>query len=1567
MISRPDQLHPPAQGLYDPGAEHDACGVGFVVHMKGRRSHDIVRKAMRVLINLEHRGACGCEANTGDGAGILVQTPDRFLRKVAPFTLPAAGTYGAGLVFLPRDARDRDAIKDLIARIVDEEGQTLLGWRDVPVDSTLVGDSATATQPVFQHGAVRQGGPPSQHWPVGSHSDPTLAGAAAFERKLYVIRKRIEHAVDVLEIGALSRRFFYVVSLSANTLIYKGMLIARQLQPMFPDLSDEDLESSLALVHQRFSTNTFPSWPLAHPYRYIAHNGEINTLRGNINWMRAREGLLRSDVLGEDLKKILPVIREGGSDTATFDNVLEMLVMTGRSLPHAILMMIPEPWSGDEGMSADRRAFYEYHSSLMEPWDGPASIAFTDGTVIGAVLDRNGLRPSRYYVTKDDLVIMASEVGVLDIPPEDVLVKERLHPGRIFLVDTSRGRIVLDEEIKRELAAEHPYREWLDTHLVDIDDLPPARAEEPDHETVFTRQQAFGYTQEDLRVLLSPMATSGEEPVGSMGTDTSLAVLSQRPRLLFDYFKQLFAQVTNPPLDAIREALVTSMGSTIGPERNLLKAEPESCRQINVRYPIIHNEQVAKLRHLPPGSAFRSTTISLLFDADTGGGALEEAMGVLCRRASEAVADGYDILILSDRGVGPRQSPIPSLLATAGVHHHLVRKGTRTRCGLVVECGDAREVHHVSLLLGYGAGVVNPYLAFETIDDMIRQGMLEGIDRDEAIEHYIKALNKGVLKVMSKMGISTLQSYCGAQIFEAIGLSQAFIDRYFTHTTSRVGGAGIDVIAEEVRLRHARAFGRQPAGPVELEGGGEYQWRRDGEYHLFNPDTVFKLQHATRSGQYTVFKDYTRLVDEQNRNRATLRGMFRLKPAGPRVPIDEVESIQSIVTRFSTGAMSYGSISQEAHETLAIAMNRLGGRSNTGEGGEDPARNIPDANGDSRRSAVRQVASARFGVTSEYLVNCTDLQIKMAQGAKPGEGGQLPGPKVYPWIAKTRYATPYVGLISPPPHHDIYSIEDLAQLIYDLKNSNPKARIHVKLVAEGGVGTVAAGVAKAHADVVLISGHDGGTGASPLTSLKHAGLPWELGLAETQQVLVLNKLRDRIVVQVDGQLKTGRDVVIGALLGAEEYGFATAPLVVMGCVMMRVCHLNTCPVGIATQDPELRKLFTGKPEFVENFFTFIAQEVRELMAELGFRTIDEMIGRADCLDIDAAVNHWKASALDLAPLLQVPDLPSSVARRKVREQDHGLESAFDNELIARCRPALDHGTPVEFSSFIRNSDRTVGTMLGYEITKRYGGTGLPDHTIRMTFTGSAGQSFGTFLPRGVTMTLVGDANDGFGKGLSGGRLIAYPPPRSTFRSEENIIIGNVAFYGATSGEAYVSGVAGERFCVRNSGATVVVEGVGDHGCEYMTGGRVVVLGRTGRNFAAGMSGGVAYVVDVDGTFERRCNLEMVDLEALIDAEDIDGVQVALMKHVTLTGSRYAARLLEEWGTLQRRVVKVMPREYKRALAEEAKRRAVAIRTEPAVLIPAGLRMGSAIDDRGAGLHSAIDDRRAGLHGPPGAA
>src|SRR5438105_1519832 len=1238
---------PGATGLYDPRNEHDACGVGFVVDIKGRKSHGVIERGLQVLLNLLHRGACGCEASTGDGAGVLVQMPDRFLRKATAdlgFALPPAGRYGAGLVFLPTDPADRERARQLLERTVREEGHAVLGWRTVPGDDSSLGASARAAKPIIEQLFVADG--------RRSPADDDNTARAGFERALYVIRKQVEHAADKLSLS--DRGAFYIVSLSANTLIYKGMLTADQIAPTFPDLTDPDMESALALVHQRFSTNTFPSWPLAHPYRYIAHNGEINTLRGNINWMRAREGLLRSSLVGDDLKKILPIIREGGSDTATFDNVLELLVMAGRSLPHAILMMIPEPWSGHETMTPEVKAFYEFHSALMEPWDGPASIAFTDGRVIGAVLDRNGLRPSRYYVTKDDLVIMASEVGVLDIPAEDILLKERLHPGRLFLVDTVQGRIVSDDEVKRELAAAQPYGRWLAEHLIDIADLPAApHLPPPSHERIVQRQQVFGYTQEDLAILLPPMAMKGEEPVGSMGTDTALAVLSDRPRLLYDYFKQLFAQVTNPPLDAMREELVTTMESTVGPEGNLLEARPESCRQISLKYPIIDNDQLAKLRYVYE-PAFRSITLPMLYDARKGGRGLALAMERLKKSASDAVAAGYTIVILSDRGADRDQAPIPSLLATAGVHHHLVRHGTRTKCGLVVESGDAREVHHCALLLGYGAGAVNPYLAFETLDDMIRQRQLVGVTHDQAVTNYIHALNKGILKVMSKMGISTLQGYCGAQIFEAVGLDRAFIDQYFTGTASRISGVGIDVVAAEVVRRHAAAFPSRGGGSRDLESGGEYQWRRDGEYHLFNPDTVFKLQHATRSGQYEVFKEYTRLVDDQQKRQATLRGLLELASDRQPIAIDEVEPVEAVVKRFATGAMSYGSISQEAHETLAIAMNRIGGKSNTGEGGEDPARQVRDANGDWRRSAIKQVASARFGVTSEYLVNADDLQIKMAQGAKPGEGGQLPGHKVYPWIAKVRYATLGVGLISPPPHHDIYSIEDLAQLIFDLKNSNPRARIHVKLVAEGGVGTIAAGVAKAHSDVVLISGHDGGTGASPLTSIKHAGLPWELGLAETQPVLVLNKLRDRIVVQVDGQMKTGRDVVIAAMLGAEEFGFATAPLVVMGCVMMRVCHLNTCPVGIATQDPELRKQFAGKPEFVINFFRFIAEEVREYMAGLGFRTIDEMVGRVDCLKVRSAIDHWKAKGLDYSAILQAPKIAPGVARRRTRAQDHGL-------------------------------------------------------------------------------------------------------------------------------------------------------------------------------------------------------------------------------------------------------------------------------------------------------------------------
>ena len=1501
---------PDAAGLYDSRHEHDACGVGFVVHIKGRASHDVVKQGLRVLVNLEHRGACGCDVDAGDGAGVLIQMPDRFLRKVtAPLgiTLPPAGHYGAGVVFLPQGTEERGQLRQLIERIAREEGQEVLGWRTLPANDRVLGAAARAARPAMEQLFIADR--------RRRDADEAAAAQMRFERSLFVIRKRVEDAADRLSL--VERHAFYIPSLSSRTLIYKGMLTAGQIEPTFPDLVDPDVESALALVHQRFSTNTFPSWPLAHPYRYIAHNGEINTLRGNINWMRAREGLLRSDVFGEDLQKVLPIIREGGSDTATFDNVLEFLVMAGRSLPHAILMMIPEPWSGDAGMDPALKAFYEYHSSLMEPWDGPASIAFTDGTVIGAILDRNGLRPSRYYVTKDDLVVMASEVGVLDIPPENILLKERLHPGRIFLVDTAQGRIVSDEEIKRDLAAAHPYRRWLDEHLIDIEDLPAAPyLPRVSHETVRQRQQLFGYTQEDLRVVLAPMAASGDEAIGSMGTDTALAVLSDRPRLLFDYFKQLFAQVTNPPLDAIREGLVTTMESTVGPEGNLLDPRPESCHQIKIKYPVIDNDQMAKLRHVyEPG--FRSITLPMLFDPRHDGPGLERAIEDITTRASDAVDAGYTIVILSDRGADRDRAPIPSALATAAVHHHLVRLGKRTRCGLVVESGDAREVHHCAILLGYGAGVVNPYLAFETLDDMIHQRLLTGVTHDEAVVHYIHALNKGILKVMSKMGISTLQGYCGAQIFEAVGLDGAFVDRYFTRTTSRIGGIGVSVIAHEVLERHRRAFPARSVGPSDLESGGEYQWRRDGEYHLFNPDTVFKLQHATRSGQYQVFKEYTTLVDDQNRRRATLRGLLDLKLAPEPIPLEDVEPVESIVKRFATGAMSYGSISQEAHETLAIAMNRIGGKSNTGEGGEDAARYQRDANGDSRRSAVKQVASARFGVTSEYLVNADDLQIKMAQGAKPGEGGQLPGHKVYPWIAKVRHATPGVALISPPPHHDIYSIEDLAQLIYDLKNANPRARISVKLVAVAGVGTIAAGVAKAHADVVLISGHDGGTGAAPLTSIKHGGVPWELGLAETQQVLRLNGLRDRIIVQVDGQLKTGRDVVIAALMGAEEFGFATAPLVVSGCVMMRVCHLNTCPVGIATQDPELRKQFTGKPEFIITFFRFIAEEVREYMARLGFRTLDEMIGRVDRLHVRAAVDHWKASGLDFSSILHEPDLPTDAPRRHLTSQDHGLESALDNDLIAACGEALDHRRPVSLERPIRNVHRTVGTMLGYEVTRRWGGEGLPDDTIRIYCRGSAGQSFGAFVPRGISLTLEGDANDYLGKGLSGGKLIVYPPREATFVAEDNIIVGNVVLYGATSGEAYIRGVAGERFAVRNSGAVAVVEGVGDHGCEYMTEGRVVVLGRTGRNFAAGMSGGIAFVLNADGGFARRCNTEFVDLEPL-DAADVALVRELIGRHVQFTGSEHAARLLCDWSVTPELFVKVMPRDYKRARAEQGK-------------------------------------------------
>ncbi|MFA5884076.1 MAG: glutamate synthase large subunit [Acidimicrobiia bacterium] len=1487
---------PEASGLYDPRFEHDACGVSFVADVKGRRSRDIVATALGALCRLDHRGASGAEVNTGDGAGILIQVPDTFLRAVTPFPLPPAGAYGVGLAFLPDDPTEADRTRGAVEKIAVDEGLRIVGWRAVPIDASMIGPTAHSVMPSFWHCFV---------------DDPAGTTGIDLDRKLFVMRKRCEHEIP---------QPVYFPSLSSRTLVYKGMLTTPQLGEFFEDLRDERVESALALVHSRFSTNTFPSWPLAHPYRYIAHNGEINTLQGNRNWMRAREALMRSSLIS-GLERAFPVVTPGASDTASFDECLELLHLGGRPLYHAVLMMIPEAWENHATMPAANRAFYRYHSSLMEPWDGPASIAFTDGTVIGAVLDRNGLRPSRYWVLDDDRVIMASEAGVVDVDPATVVSKGRLQPGRMFLIDTAKGRIVGDEELKADLARELPYGEWLERGLVQLDDLADRAHVTYSHESVVRRQETFGYSHEELKLLVAPMARNGAEAIGSMGTDTPIAVLSDRPRMLFDYFSQLFAQVTNPPLDAIREELVTSLRATIGPEGNVLDPQPDSCRQIELSYPIIDNDELAKLIHINDDGQypeFTSHVISGLYRAAGGGDALREAMDRVRHEASAAIAQGARIIVLSDRDSSAEWAPIPSLLLVSGVHHHLIREKTRTMVGLVVESGDAREVHHMALLLGFGAGAVNPYLAFESIEDLIAARLhgLGDFDAKKAIKNYIKASGKGVLKIMSKMGISTIASYRGAQVFEAIGLGHELVDEYFTGTVSRLGGIGLAEVAEEVTRRHRRAYPDRPdeLAHRDLDWGGEYQWRREGEFHLFNPDTVFKLQHATRAKRYDIFREYSRAVDEQATRLATLRGLFELKEGvRPAVPIEQVEPVSEIVKRFATGAMSYGSISKEAHENLAIAMNRLGGKSNTGEGGEDPDRYVPDANGDLRRSAIKQVASGRFGVTSEYLVNADDLQIKMAQGAKPGEGGQLPAAKVYPWIAKTRYSTPGVGLISPPPHHDIYSIEDIKQLIHDLKNSNPQARVHVKLVAEVGVGTVAAGVAKAHSDVVLISGHDGGTGASPLTSIKHAGAPWELGLAETQQTLVRNGLRDRIVVQVDGQLKTGRDVLVAALLGGEEFGFATAPLVVSGCVMMRVCHLDTCPVGIATQNPELRKRFSGKPEFVVNFFEFIAEEVRELLAKLGFRSIAEAVGHTEVLDTRAAIDHWKASGLDLAPILQAAENPyEGQTLYCTKQQDHGLDKALDQELIARSGPAIEDGRVVEIELPISNVNRTVGTMLGSVVTRAWGGDGLPDDTIRVHLRGSAGQSFGAFVPRGITLRLEGDANDYFGKGLSGGRLIVHPDRAAPFVAEDNIIAGNVALYGATSGEAYLRGQVGERFCVRNSGATAVVEGVGDHGCEYMTGGRVVVLGPTGRNFAAGMSGGIAYVYDPHDRFAALVNYEMVDLVPL-DDDDREWLRAAIERHRELTGSDVADAVLAQWGSEVGAFRKVMPEDYQRVL------------------------------------------------------
>ncbi|MDX1415312.1 MAG: glutamate synthase large subunit [Candidatus Promineifilaceae bacterium] len=1519
---KPSPQPPIRQGLYDPYFEHDACGTGFIAHIKGQKSHAIVRQALTALENMNHRGAAGSEPNTGDGAGILLQTPHRFLALVCQevnIDLPQPGQYGVGMVFLPPDDEQRLICEEHFANIVQAEGQTVLGWRTVPTDNRTLGATAIASQP-----AIRQVF-------IGRSQD--IADDMAFERKLYVIRKLAENGIRHNP-AIQASHYFYVASLSYKTIVYKGMLLAEQVDQFYPDLSHPELVSAIALIHSRFSTNTFPSWERAHPNRYINHNGEINTIRGNVNWMLAREATLQSDLFGEDLRRILPVIDSEGSDSAMFDNALEFLTLAGRPLPLVMMMMIPEPWSKHETMDEQKKAFYEYYSALMEPWDGPASIAFTDGSMVGAVLDRNGLRPSRYYVTKDDWVVMASEVGVLDIPPERVLQKGRLQPGKMFLVDTIQGRIISDDELKSEMAGEFPYKDWLDRNMVQLADLPlPPVEPQPSQYTTSRRQQAFGYTFEDLRMILAPMAENGVEPLGSMGDDTPLAALSNKSQLLYNYFRQLFAQVTNPPIDAIREEIITGTEILLGSESNLLDTTPEDAHQIKVPTPIISNDDIARLRHITlPG--FQSLTVPILYPVKEGQEGLIRVMDKLCMQVSSAVAQGVNLIILSDRGIDRQHAAIPALLATSGLHHHLIREGTRTRVSLIVETGEAREVHHFAVLLGYGASAVNPYLALETITDMIRRGLLTGVTKHAAVEKYIKASVKGVVKVLSKMGISTVHSYRGAQIFEALGLSSAVIDTYFCGTPTRIEGADLDVIADEVRIRHESAFPERPANGLTLDVGGRFQFREGGEYHLFNPETIQKLQIATRSNDYDLYKAYAQAVNHHDHEFATLRGLLELEfDENEAVPLDEVESVESIMTRFKTGAMSYGSISQEAHEALAIAMNRIGGKSNTGEGGEDPARFVDSANGDSRNSKIKQVASGRFGVTSHYLANAEEIQIKMAQGAKPGEGGQLPGRKVYPWIARVRYSTPGVGLISPPPHHDIYSIEDLAQLIYDLKSANPKARINVKLVSEVGVGTIAAGVAKGHADVILISGHDGGTGASPQSSIKHAGLPWELGVAETHQTLLLNGLRSRVRIETDGQLKTGRDVVIAALLGAEEYGFATAPLVTLGCIMMRVCQKNTCPVGVATQDPELRKRFMGKPEYVVNFLRFVAQDAREMMAKLGFRSIDEMIGRVDKLQSRRASEHWKARGIDLSNILHQVETPPGESRFQNTAQDHGLEQRFDKRvLLDLCHPALDVGEKIEATLPIRNTDRAVGTMVGSEISRRYGAQGLPDSTIKIHFHGSAGQSFGAFLPNGMTFYLDGDTNDYLGKGLSGGKIIVRPPEGSTFVPSDNIITGNVAFYGATGGEAYIRGLAGERFCVRNSGVYAVVEGVGDHGCEYMTGGCVVVLGQTGRNFAAGMSGGIAYVLDEEGDFHKRCNQQMVDLEPLSEAHDIRELNDLIWQHAFHTGSKVAWRILGKWQEMWPRFVKVFPKDYKRMLEQINKAEEDGFNGEEAIMI-----------------------------------
>ena len=1535
-LTRPTKIKsanatPEKQGLYSPSNEHDACGVGFVAHIKGKKSHQIVLQGLELLTNLTHRGATGHDPKLGDGAGLLMQIPDAFMREEAAkldIELPAVGQYAVGNLFLPQVSSNRAKCEGVIENIIQEEGQTLLGWRDVPVDNGNIAEAARDVEPMMRQVII------------GSKFDDQ----DAFERKCFVMRKRIEHAVRHLDIQ--DNAYFYVPSLSSRTIVYKGMLLANEVGVYYKDLVDERVVSALALVHQRFSTNTFPSWHLAHPFRMIAHNGEINTVQGNVNWMTARHAAMNSELLGEDLEKVWPLIVAGRSDSACFDNCLELLVAGGYSVPHAMMMMIPEAWNEKTIMDDDRRAFYEYHAAIMEPWDGPAAVAFTDGKTIGATLDRNGLRPARYLVTDDDIVMMASEMGVLTFPEEKIVKKWRLQPGKMLMIDMEQGRIIDDEEVKSTLTTAKPYRQWIDETRYHIASMPTVEASYELKESLLDTQQAFGMTQEDIKFLLEPMFKKGAEASGSMGNDAALPVLSNKPKVLYNYFKQLFAQVTNPPIDPIREEMVMSLVTFVGPKPNLLEMhETTPGARLEGSQPVLSEEGFAKIMNIKSITKgdYNSVSLDMCYPAADGVSGMSGALAALCAKAEQSVADGFNIIVLNDMNMDSSMIAIPALLATSAVHMHLVEAGLRTQTGLVVSTGSAREVHHFALLAGYGAEAVFPWLTYKTIADIAENSK-------EASEKFIKAVGKGLYKVMSKMGISTYQSYCGAHIFEAIGLSSQFVDTYFKGTTTQIEGIGLDQVAEEALRLHQAAFSNDPVLSNALDAGGDYAYRVRGEEHMWTPDSIAKLQNATRTNKYETYKEYAKLINDQTRRHMTLRGLFEIKPAGAAIPLEQVESVKEIVKRFATGAMSMGSISTEAHATLAVAMNRIGGKSNTGEGGEDKKRFIPITTdttmaevfgkefieadvklkaGDSMRSSIKQVASGRFGVTAEYLANADQIQIKMAQGAKPGEGGQLPGHKVSQYIATLRFSVPGVGLISPPPHHDIYSIEDLAQLIHDLKNANPKASISTKLVSETGVGTVAAGVAKAKSDHIVVAGHDGGTGASPLTSVKHAGTPWELGLAETQQTLVLNQLRGRVIVQADGQMKTGRDVVIGALLGADEFGFATAPLVVEGCIMMRKCHLNTCPVGVATQDPELRKKFTGEPEHVVNYFFFVAEEIRELMASIGIAKFDDLIGRADLLDMQAGIDHWKINGLDFSKIFHLPDMPASVARYNVEGQDHGLVNALDNALIEKAKSAIETGEKVVIDTPISNINRTVGTMLSNQIASKYGNAGLPDDTIQVNFTGTSGQSFAAFLAKGITFNLTGEGNDYVGKGLSGGRIIIKTPEAFRGISHENIIVGNTVMYGATRGETYFGGVAGERFCVRNSGASTVVEGVGNHGCEYMTGGTVVVLGITGQNFAAGMSGGVAYIYDLDGEFAKRCNMSMVTLETVEPANaDVGKVQhlgqpdEVLLKgliqnQADLTGSVRAKAILADWDNERAKFVKVMPIEYKRALTELA--------------------------------------------------